>query len=86
MPSTPGPRTRNKRKLKTIKTLNEKLGRVWNCHEVKIIPIVIGALGTVPKGLIKGLETLEMTSAFDLLQKACLPGSARIFRKVGLHG
>ena len=53
-----------------------------NCHEVKIIPIVIGALGTVPKGLLKGLEDLEMTNAFDLLQKECLLGSARILRKV----
>lgn len=55
---------------------------MWNCHEVKIIPIVTGALGTVPKGLLKGLEALEMTNALDLSQKACLLGSARIIRKV----
>ena len=25
-----------------------------------VIPIVIGALGTIPKGLVKGLEELEI--------------------------
>ena len=49
---------------------------------MKIIPIIIGALGTVPKGLLKGLEALEMTSAFDVLQKARVLGYARILRDV----
>ena len=62
--------------------IKQEIGRVWNFHEVKIIPIIIGALGTVPKGLFKGLQALEMTSAFNLLQIVCLQGSARILRKV----
>ena len=28
--------------------------------KVTVIPIVIGELGTIPKGLIKGLEDLEI--------------------------
>ena len=28
--------------------------------KVMVIPIVIGALGTIPKGLVKGLENLEI--------------------------
>ena len=28
--------------------------------KVTIIPIVIGAFGTLPKGLLKGLENLEI--------------------------
>ena len=27
--------------------------------KVTIIPVVIGALGTIPKGLVEGLEDLE---------------------------
>ena len=27
---------------------------------MRVIPIVIGALGTIPKGLVKGLEKLEI--------------------------
>ena len=27
---------------------------------VMVIPIVVGALGTIPKGLVKGMENLEI--------------------------
>ena len=33
--------------------------------KVTIIPIVIGALGTVTKGLIKGLEDFEITGRVE---------------------
>ena len=33
--------------------------KLWNM-QVTIIPIVIGAFGTVTKGLLKGLEDLEV--------------------------
>ena len=33
-----------------------------------IIPIVIGALGTVTKGLLKGLEDLEITRQVETFQ------------------
>ena len=39
--------------------LARELKKVWNM-KVTIIPIVIGALGTVTKGLIKRLEDLEI--------------------------
>ena len=34
-----------------------ELKKLWNM-KVTIIPIVIGAIGTVTKGLLKGLENL----------------------------
>ena len=43
--------------------------------ETRRIPIVVGALGTVPKGLEKKLRK-------ELLQKAAFLGTARILRKV----
>ncbi len=39
--------------------LAKKLKKLWNM-KVAIIPIVIGALGTVTKGLVQGLEDLEI--------------------------
>ena len=36
-----------------------ELKKLWNM-KVTVIPIVIGALGTVTKGLLKGLEGLEV--------------------------
>ena len=39
--------------------LARELKKLWNM-KVTIVPIVIGALGTVTKGLLKGLEDLEV--------------------------
>ena len=46
---------------KKYKYLNlaKELKKLWNI-KVTFIPIVIGALGTFTKGLIKGLEDLEI--------------------------
>ena len=35
---------------------------LWN-RKVTVIPIEIGALGTIPKGLIKGQEDLEINNS-----------------------
>ena len=40
-------------------TLARELKKLWNM-KVKIIPIVIGALGTITKELVQGLEDLEI--------------------------
>ena len=39
--------------------LARELKKLWNM-KVTIIPIIIGAFGTVTKGLLKGLEVLEV--------------------------
>ena len=38
--------------------LTRELKKLWNMH-MTIIPIVIGAFGTVTKGLLKGVEDLD---------------------------
>ena len=47
-----------------------------------IVPIIIGALGSVTKRLGKNLEMINFVKGVELLQKACLLGTARIIRKV----
>ena len=47
-----------------------------------ILPIVIGALGTVSKRLIKGMEDLEITGRMETNQITALLRSARILRRV----
>ena len=47
---------------------------------VTIIPIVIGAFGTVNKGLLKGLEDLEVGGRVDTIQTTALLRTARIRR------
>ena len=50
--------------------------------KVTIIPIVIGAFGTVTKGLVQGLEDLEITWLVETIQTTALFRSARILRRV----
>ena len=46
-----------------------------------VIPIVIGGLGTVPQGLLIGLDDVEIRGV-DTTQTTALLRSARIFRRV----
>ena len=47
-----------------------------------IIPIVIGAFGTVTKGLLKGLDDLEVGGWVETIQTTALLRSARIMRRI----
>ena len=50
--------------------------------KVTIIPIVIGAFGTVTKGLLKGLEDLEVGGRMETIQTTASLRTARILRRV----
>ena len=58
-----------------------QLKKLWNL-KVTIIPILIGALGTVTKGLIQGLEDLEITGQVETVQTTALLRLTRILRRV----
>ena len=61
--------------------LVRELKKLWNM-QVTIIPIVIGAFGTVTKGLLKGLEDLEVGGRVETIQTTALLRTARILRRV----
>ena len=61
--------------------LARELKKLWNM-QVTIIPIVIGAFGTVTKGLLKGLEDLEVGGRAETIQTTALLRTARIQRRV----
>ena len=61
--------------------LARELKKLWNMT-VTIIPIVIGAFGTVSKGLLKGLEDLEVGDLVETIQTTALLKTARILRRV----
>ena len=50
--------------------------------KVTIIPIVIGAFGTITKGLLKGLEDLKVGGRVETIQTTALLKTARILRRV----
>ena len=49
---------------------------------VTVIPIANGALETIPKGMVKKLEDLEIRGQVKSIQTITLLGSARILRRV----
>ena len=61
--------------------LARELKKLWNM-KVTIVPIVIGALGTITKGLLKGLENLGVSRRVETIQTTALPRTARILIQV----
>ena len=61
--------------------LARELKKLWNMKGT-IIPIVIGAFGTVAKGILKGLEDLVVGGGVETIQTTALLKTARILRRV----
>ena len=62
--------------------LARELTELWNM-KVTIIPIVVGSLETVHKGLERGLEEMEISKKFKISQTTALLKSAKILEKSG---
>ena len=58
-----------------------ELKRLWKV-ETKVILIVVGALGTVAKGLEKNLKKAGSNATVELLQKAALLETSQRLRRV----
>ena len=58
-----------------------ELKKLWNM-KVTIVLIVIGAFGTITKGLLKGLEDLEFGGRVETIQTTALLRTAKILRRV----
>ena len=66
--------------------LARELRKLWNM-KVTVVPLVIGVLRTVPKGLERGLEELKIGGRIKTIQTATVWRLARILRKVlGIRG
>ncbi|KAI5751249.1 hypothetical protein M8J77_005743 [Diaphorina citri] len=70
------------KKLK-YKDLAIEIERMWNM-KVKIVPIVIGALGVVPKSLKDNLQQIPGQLHINKIQECALLGTTYILRKVGI--
>ena len=67
-------------KVDNYQDLKWEIKRIWDCGDVTVIPIIIGALGTISKNFEKWLNKANSATHFGTLQKACLLGTARIIR------
>ena len=68
-------------KIEKYQDLAREVQKLWNMR-TKVIPIVIGALGTTPKKLSRRLDDLGIGTRIVELQKTVIIYSARILRKV----
>ena len=68
-------------KLSNPKDLQIETTRMWGM-KTEIIPVVIGALGLIKKGLEKHMEKIPGAININELQNITLLGMAHILRKV----
>ena len=68
-------------KREKYQDLAREIGNLWKTR-TKVVPVVVGALGSVFKQLKCHLEKIESPERKRTLQKSALLGSAHILRKV----
>ena len=61
--------------------MGKELQKLWNV-KVKIIPLFVGSLGTIPKQFGNRLKQIGITTGTAQVQKTVLLGTGRILRKV----
>ena len=71
---------KEKEKMKKYQDLRKELQMIWNVR-VKIIPLVVGSLGAIPKQCANKLKETGITAEIGQFQKTVLLGTARILRK-----
>ena len=54
---------------------------MWHMKTV-VIPVVVGALGKVKKGMVEKIKKVSERATMTEIQEICMLGSARILRKV----
>ena len=81
IPEDSGVKEKEDEKTEKYQNLARELRRLWEV-KTKVVPIVVGALGTVPLRLKANLKGIGVDTSITLIQKSALLGSARILRKV----
>ena len=72
---------KEKDKIQKYKDLGRELEKKWNV-EVKIIPLVVGSLGAIPKQFGNRLKHIGIAVKKAQVQKTVLLGTPRILRKI----
>ena len=72
---------KEKDKLEKYQDLGRDLQKIWNV-KVKVIPLVVGSLGAIPKQFGIRLKQIGIAVGTAQVQKTVLLGTARKLRKV----
>jgi len=69
-------------KMQKYQNLAIEMQRLWELKKVKVVPIVIGALGAVPAAFRKHFEKLDIKDiSVEQLQRTAVLGTANILRR-----
>ncbi len=73
---------KEREKVEKYQDLRREIGRLWQLRKVQVVPVVVGALGSVTKEFDRWIEKLGIPGDVGAAQKTALLGTARILRKV----
>ena len=69
-------------KIEKYQELRMEINRLWQLKKVQVVPVMIGALGSVTKDFIQLMEKLGTPGGVGVVQKTALLGRAKILRMV----
>ena len=75
-------KTKEQDKILKYQDLKREIKKLWKLKSVKVVPIVVGALGAVTVNLRQHLDDVDCNLSISNIQKTALLGSAHILRKV----
>ena len=69
-------------KVEKYLELKREIGRLWKLKHVEVVPVGIGALGSVTKDFERWIRKVGIAYIIGVMQMTVLLGTARILRKV----
>ena len=69
-------------KIDKHKPLKDEVVRLWNVRKVTVIPIVVGALGTISNQFEKFMKEVGKHSRVEHVKKTAILGTTGILRLV----
>ena len=71
---------KEREKAEKYQVLKREIARIGSMTKAEVIPVVVGAVGTITKNLEKWIEKIGVKIKAEHIQKTAILGTARILR------